>query len=386
MTVSGWSTPGTIRDRVRRRWDTGELLTCYGRGDPFPVVDLPLHGPRVSEIGPELERVRSWIEELRRGARTAAGPCYEILDKQVGGRELGRNTVPARAVVADYEQAWRLLGVTHQVRRYDSVLAQVAGHPPAREWVLRRPLAALELHEEWPRLLAAYDWLVAHRGSGAYLREVSAPGVDTKLIERHRGLLAELLGAERRADRFAPSLGYRDRPATVRLRFEPGFLGMPDHLSDATLRVEELADARVSVRSAVIVENEITFLSVPVPSEGVVLFGEGFRVARVGSLRWLRDARVHYWGDLDTHGFAILNQLRAWLPQAESLLMDEETLLAHRDRWVREPSPTSAALDRLTGEEQVVYRDLVSDHHDEHVRLEQERVDWEWAMARWPEE
>jgi hypothetical protein len=133
------------------------------------------------------------------------------------------------------------------------------------------------------------------------------------------------------------------------------------------------------------VENEITYLSVPVPAEGVVIFGEGFRVSRAGSLTWLRDVAVRYWGDLDTHGFAILHQLRAWLPQTESLLMDSETLLSHRDRWVPEPSPTSAALDRLTEAEHVVYDDLVTDRHAERVRLEQERIDWAWAMSRWPD-
>lgn len=41
---------------------------------------------------------------------------------------------------------------------------------------------------------------------------------------------------------------------------------------------------------------------------------------------------VHYWGDLDTHGSAILDRLRAWLPQTRSFLMDRETLLDHRER------------------------------------------------------
>jgi len=97
---------------------------------------------------------------------------------------------------------------------------------------------------------------------------------------------------------------------------------------------------------------------------------------------WLAEAAVDYWGDLDTHGFAILNQLRAWLPQTQSVLMDRETLLAHRDRWVPEPTPTKATLGRLTCEESALYLDLVTDRFTERVRLEQERVDWQWALER----
>jgi hypothetical protein len=101
-------------------------------------------------------------------------------------------------------------------------------------------------------------------------------------------------------------------------------------------------------------------------------------------LPWLRAAPVHYWGDLDTHGFAILDRLRAWLPQTASFLMDRETLLAHRDRWVPEPTPTAATLTRLDTAEAALYDDLVSDRLAESLRLEQERIGWAWARDRLP--
>lgn len=93
---------------------------------------------------------------------------------------------------------------------------------------------------------------------------------------------------------------------------------------------------------------------------------------------------VQYWGDLDTHGFAILHRLRAWLPQTLSFLMDRDTLIAHRDRWGREPTPTAARLDGLTLEEAGLYGELVEGRHGENVRLEQERLDWGWVLERLP--
>ncbi len=62
--------------------------------------------------------------------------------------------------------------------------------------------------------------------------------------------------------------------------------------------------------------------------------------------------------------------------------MDRDTLLAHRDRWGREPKPTHAALTRLREDEAALYADLVSDRFDAQVRLEQERIDWDWAIER----
>lgn len=381
-----WTTPADVEAKVRRVWDSGALLRAHALGAEFPVIDLPLRGPTPGEIGDDLERVQRWKSGLEERAHFRSQQRYTLTSKSVGGRVVGRNLLPARATVSTYGEAWALLGVRAEVAAYDAVLAVTAEHEAAHAWAMEHPLKALRVADEWPGLIAAAQWLAGNGGRGLYLREISAPGVDTKFVERHRGLLAELVEAEPRPERFATSLGFRDKPATLRLRFDPGFLGLPEHFSEATFRLDELAAAGVSVRSAIIVENEITYLSVPVPAEGVVIFGEGFRVSRAGSLPWLRGVPVRYWGDLDTHGFAILHQLRAWLPQVESLLMDSETLLAHRDRWVREPTPRAATLDKLTGDEQSVYGDLLSDRHAGSVRLEQERIDWDWVLTRWPDE
>lgn len=40
--------------------------------------------------------------------------------------------------------------------------------------------------------------------------------------------------------------------------------------------------------------------------------------------------------------------------------------------------------DRLTPDEATLYSDLVSDVLGEAVRLEQERIDWTWAVDRLP--
>ena len=91
---------------------------------------------------------------------------------------------------------------------------------------------------------------------------------------------------------------------------------------------------------------------------------------------------AHYWGDLDTHGLAILSRLRGHLPQVRSLLMDEATLLAHRNLWVEEPLPLRAdAIAHLDADEQRIFHDLCGDRWSVRVRLEQERIDWGRA---WP--
>ncbi len=374
--TGAWTTVADIRSRVRRRWEDGTFLRAQAAREPFPVVEVPLRGPRVSEIGDDLAAVQAWVAALDAGRR--GDSHYTLRRAPVGGRHIGRNELPSHAVITTYSQAWALLGVAGEAERYEEILTVTAEELAVHEWVARQPLRALQVSDAWPTIVAAYRWLDGERGSGRYLREVTAPGVDTKFIERHRALLAQLLDVPGSSPGFLSALGLRAKPETVRLRAHPGH-GLLAPFSEAVLRMEELAAVDVAVDTAVIVENEITFLTMPIPAAGVVIWGKGFEVNRSGSLPWLRDTDVYYWGDLDTHGFAILNQLRAWLPQTVSFLMDRKTLLSHRERWVFESSPTAARLDRLSAEERALYVDLVADRLGERIRLEQERIDWTWA-------
>lgn len=377
-----WTGPADIAARVRRRWDSGALLMAHAVGEPFEPISIALRGPRAGEIGDDLAAARGWVAALDAGRR---GDTRFVLQwRQIGGRSVGRNEIPTHAVIETYEQAWALLGVAEEVRRFDGVLEGIGGRPPARAWALAQPMKALALAAELPALLAAYDWLDANRGSGHYLREITAPGVDTKFAERHRSVLASMLGVSARADAFLLDLGLSLPPASVQLRPAPS-LGLLPGLSEIAVRVDEAAGLPVRPVTVLVVENRLTYLSVPVPAEGAVIWGQGFDVGKLGRLPWLTDADVVYWGDLDPRGFEILNLLRSRLPQTRSVLMDRDTLLRHRDRWVTEPTaPRAATLPALAAAEQDLYRDLIEDRLGDRVRLEQERIDWQWALERLP--
>jgi hypothetical protein len=91
-------------------------------------------------------------------------------------------------------------------------------------------------------------------------------------------------------------------------------------------------------------------LALPNVADAIAIFGGGYAVSVLKLLAWLRDRNLVYWGDLDTHGFAILDQVRTHHPHARSPLMDRVTLLEHESQWVREPRPTNLHLTHLTPE------------------------------------
>ena len=377
--TAGWTTPADIAARVRRRWDDGSLLRAHAVGEPFAPIKVPLRGPKPSQIGDDLGAARDWVAALDVGRHDDRR--YALQWREIGGRRIGRNRLPVSATVDTPEQAQALLGVAGEVRRFDELLSAAGERGPVWEWIVGHPHAALTLAAELPRLIAAYDWLDAQRDSGRYLREITAPGVDTKFAERHRATLAAMLGVSSSAAGFLAGLGLRAKPALVRLRPAPA-PWLPAPITELALRPGELARLPLAPRTVLVIENEISYLSVEVPAGGVVIWGKGFEVDAVGRLPWLAEAEVIYWGDIDTHGFAILDRLRAWVPHARSVLMDRDTLVAHRDRWGSEDRPAASSLTRLTASEAQLYEELVTDVLGERVRLEQERIDWAWVRQR----
>lgn len=376
---AGWVTPTDIVVKVKRRWDDGSLLHSYASGALFDPIEVPLRGPTPSQLGDDLAAARAWVAALDAGRRDDRR--YSLQWQSIGGRNVGRNQLPTRAVVSSFEQAWALLGVRIPVRRFEELLARAHDHPAVRAWILEHPHRALELDHEMPRLIAAYGWLDSHRRSGRYLRQISAPGVDTKFAETHRGVLAGMLGVPLTSSGFLSGLGLMSKPEFVRLRCTSS-LGLPTPITELAVRADELQQLSVSVAKAIVIENEITYLSIDVPEDGVVIWGKGFDVDQVGRLPWLAQTEVIYWGDIDTHGFAILDRLRAWLPQVRSVLMDRETLTAHRDRWGTEDRPATSVLSRLEPDERDLYSELVADSLGDRVRLEQERIGWRWVQQR----
>lgn len=96
-----------------------------------------------------------------------------------------------------------------------------------------------------------------------------------------------------------------------------------------------------------------------------------------------RGENIAYWGDIDTHGFAILDSLRKYFPLAASFLMDRSTLMTHALQWGEEPLDKrhTLPLSRLVDDEAALYDDLRDDRIRPQLRLEQERIGYRWLCA-----
>ncbi len=369
--------------KLRDRWDRGTYLRARADASPWEPVRVRLVGPTATDLLERPGESVEWIDGVRAWAAGGrAGPRCRIEDRTVRSRSLGDNDVPGFVVVDSIEELAMLVGRPGQIATFDRLLALTAERRPELvSWVSAHPMDVLEVVADWLSMLDVVDWIDRTDTSTVHLRQLDLPDVDTKFVERHRRLLGRLLQqvlpperVDTSASRFDARFGFRTVPSYVRFRILSPIEELPAGLSELSVRVDELARLALSVRTVFVVENQVTYLAFPDVPDAIVVFGEGFKASTLDAVPWLADRELVYWGDIDTHGFRILDQLRARVPGVRSLLMDEPTLSAHLDRVVSEDAPTSVLLEHLSSEESDLYRDLVEDRFGPSVRLEQERV------------
>lgn len=381
-----WTRSADLAVQVRKAWDGGMLLApLAGDESPFPLR-LKLRGPGSVDLVDRFEDVRAWVAELQ------ALRHVRIEMRQFQHRVRGNSALPRQAWVDTLDDALALIGRKREAAAFEALVRQTRDRQPGLlGWLRMRPMRALALATDWVRLLDVVAWVQAHPRSGLYLRQVDIPGVHSKFIEGHRGVLAELLdavlpenaidAASGGAGGFHRRYGFTAKPERLRFRvLDPGLSLLPGVAGgDITLDVGSFRALRCEATRVFITENETNFLAFPPMAGSLVLFGAGYGFEALEGNDWLRQCRLHYWGDIDTHGFAILDQLRGRFPGVRSLLMDRATLMAHEPLWGQEDQPLTRDLPRLHGEECALYDELRDQRVRPHLRLEQEFIGFDWV-------
>ncbi|MGT2470769.1 Wadjet anti-phage system protein JetD domain-containing protein [Paraburkholderia terrae] len=403
-----WTSADDLKAQVRRLWERGELLRsmaggCEGiaptvvpvgqegvsiglrAGCSFPLR-LAMKGPTSTELAERFQAVREWI------AGMVGAPHIRIEWREFNHRVLGPQRVPQTVWLDDLDSALGMIGKRADAARFRRLLDQVGLHRPALlPWFLQRPLQALELADECECLMAVVDWIAQHPRPGIYLRQVDIAGVHSKFIERRRGVLTEwldlvlpieVISADRSGSaQFAARYGFLEKP--VRIRFRVLDASLPilrgAALPDISVDADSFAALNLPVRRVFITENETNLLAFPPIANAIVVFGAGYGWDALSKAAWLSRCCIHYWGDIDTHGFAILDQLRSRFGHVESLLMDRATLMEHEAVWGQEADQVLRDLPRLDHAERALFDELRHNRLRSNLRLEQEHVRFRWV-------
>lgn len=362
-----------VRTAVLRQWDSGRILTARvpgyeSVGTVFPLR-LPLRRPRSADLLQHWDEVRDWAAALN----NATG--FRLESRPVSHRTLGTQSLPVAAWIDDPEQALSLIKRTREAARFDA-LVEITD-PVNLPWVSGHPMRLLEIGDDWAAVQAVAAWLRRHPHPQIFIRQVEIPRVHTKVIEVHKRTIAELVpgDATNGSFWFERRYGFRTHPALVRFRALDESLCLLPGVTELAMPVADFIALCPPARTIFVTENLTNYLSFPQAPDSLVVFGSGNEAPELlAETPAVQRARLFYTGDIDTHGFAILNRFRARLPHTRSLLMDMATLTEHRELWVMEKTQVTRELPHLDAAEAEVFDALRTNLLGDHVRLEQERI------------
>lgn len=377
----GWTYTKDIRKKLEREWAQGKYLVARLHGEGLCPKRIHLKTPQTQDWTENYDATRAWLSELTEGGKNGD---FTIEWREVNHRLLGRNKFPLAVIFETDESVLKFIGKQSAARKFDSLYPQILNEfPELKCWVEKRTHVVLDHQMQWPRLLAVMKFLRNHPRPNIYVRQLEIPEIDTKFIETHQKLLTELLDiilpAEfidsdaKGAREFTQRYGFIPKPIQVRFRIlDPEFYLAG--LSDLQIPVVDFCKLNLAVEKVFITENDINGLAFPEIPGAIVIFGLGFGLDRLTNVQWLHSKKIYYWGDIDTHGFVMLDQIRSYFPQTISFLMDEEILLAHRSLWGSEDKPSKRELTHLVGKENEVYESVKNNTFSDSLRLEQEKI------------
>ncbi|MCF8077179.1 MAG: hypothetical protein K9K63_03400 [Desulfotignum sp.] len=382
--TAAWTRIQDLKDRLEKKWRKGVFLAQRVTPEEFMPLRIPLKHPTARELTHDFAAARDWVAHWVSHETSPGRPGFDIEWHAFTHRSLGKNRIPRAVIFSTLADVVSFLGKTRQAERFHTLFHTITDRFPQLAGLLRdHPLTVLQHDKVWEELLAIMDFMTCHPLPGIYIRQLEIPGVDTKFIETHKAWLVKLLtcvlpetvvdDAVKGPAAFENRFGFLSRPARVRFRcLDPDLFIMG--LSDLEIPAHDFARLPVQPDTLFIVENDITALSFPPFPNAQVIFGRGYSLSVLCQARWMADKPLWYWGDLDTHGFAMIHMIRHYFPQTRSFLMDEATLLSHKPLWGTEPSPVSRDLPLLTPDEARVYDALRNHTHTPNLRLEQERI------------
>lgn len=394
--------PSAIQNKCSRVFELhgGEwaaALFLRGVGDSFPdsAHDLEMAGqsfglgvPTEKQVQADIVAARRWVQEWHEF------PHHQLVVwVEMNWSCVGTQRVPSKLRCESWIDVMRVADQMTKAACLEDRMGRlvqcwVGGWQAAPQSdcmalaavVRNRIEALLSLSDEdWVRLIGVVDWIAAGNELTPYVRQLPVRGIDTKWLARHLKLVEEIARAVR-----GPQFSFPLPPPSARIRILDSSLYVSG-LSDLKLPLDQMARLPIAPETVIVCENLVSLLTLPSLPSTVGVFGSGYAVSGLSSLPWFADASVLYWGDLDTHGFAILHGFRRAVPHVRSVMMDEETLERHLDLAVEEPAPLLRSLDMLTEEEQKALARLRRGDPERGIcslRLEQERVEWVWACER----
>lgn len=373
--------PKDIREHCLKWWR--EVLLSTIDSTPY----FPKEISRIGKIGSKdiLNKLSDYIasiELLKSNSKESKRIGYSLVTTERQFDKIGKQIVPEKISIDGIEDYLHVSGKEKEYQTFLKNLALIKIELPSLiNWVKSNPTKLVE-HNTWTETLNVCKYFLDNPRPNKYIRQLPID-IHTKYILENKGIVQSLLDflipeqINSQETKFELRYNLKYSEPLIRVRFLDTSISLIDSATDISLTLSEFKNIQSPCGNIFVAENIMNFLTLPyLPRTIAIWSGGGFNVSYLKDIGWIKNKQFFYWGDLDAHGFQILNQFRTYFPKTAAVMMDEETLLSFKSAK-GQPAPIQN-LQRLTESELKLYAYL----RQNNIRLEQEKITHSFAEER----
>jgi hypothetical protein len=284
-----------------------KYLMTWLADEPFFPHSMPVGAAKMQDFNTYMDAV----DDLQKDSKQGRGYGYVIETTTRRTQQYGEQSIPKQLVFYTEDD---LLSYTGKVREFEQFSADVARIRTSlgelEPWLHQNPQLVIKHAGSWEDLLQVCLYFLNNPLPGLYIRELPIE-VHTKFIEQNTGVLRSLLDAllpahayHANETKFQSRYGLKTPSPWFRMRVLDQVLheriGFP--FTDFALPLSQLAETPLPAINVLVVENQLTFLTLPSLPNTIGLWGRGFAVHALRDVPWLQEVNMFYWGILTRRG------------------------------------------------------------------------------------
>lgn len=373
-------TPKEIKDKTERKY----ISFLQPLVEQRPFEKLVIRGDK-SYTKSSLAEFEREIQLIHSQSKEKKGFGYTLEFQKIKTKHLGTQDLPISIYFDNEKDFLKFLGKEYEVDSFKLNVEIILGEfPELKEWIIKNPKKVIDNANEWQNILQVCQYFKQNPKPNFYIRELPVK-VHTKFVERNKSIIRELLDvlisehvkSEEKEFENRFNLKYAEPQIRFKILDKDISNNYFSGLDDIAIPVSQFEKLNLPVTKVIVVENKTalyTTLTLPRMEKAIAIFGSGYSVYNLKNVKWFKDPKLLYWGDIDVQGFEILSQFRGYFPQTKSVLMDKFTFEKYFENDLGKSTNITSQLN-LTDSEKELY-DILNINN---WRLEQEKIPFDYV-------
>lgn len=376
-------TPSEVKEQCLKWWKD-VLIASVNSNSFFPKEVSRIGKVKTKDILSNLSAYNQAIQQLQNSSKEFRKNSYKITWEERIFDKIGKQKVPDKILIDSLDDYLWITGKEKEYEifiRNNSLINQEL--PLLQDWILVNPIRLIE-HDTWNDTLKVCKYFMENPRPNLYIRQLPIE-IHTKYISENETIIQSLLEflipghINHNEKKFEKRFNLKYPEPLIRVRFLDKQLSPIKSTTDISLTLSEFKNFNCDCNCIFVAENLMNFLTLPhLPNTLSIWSGGGFNISYLKESAWIKNKQFYYWGDIDAHGFQILNQFRSYFPKTIAVMMNEETL-SYFNEMVVEGEPAKNQSLQCLSESEAKFYDYLKKNN---IRLEQEKITQNFAEEK----